>query len=70
MNDFPKVTFTGPGYYNRGKRGMSDTHPKPFAGNNRCINCYDLSHETSECRHKEPVLCWDCGNSGHKHGFC
>ena len=70
VDDFTKVTFTGPGYYNRGERGMLDTRPKPFAVNNRCLNCYDSSHETSECRHKEPIVCWDCGNSGHKHGFC
>ena len=49
VNDFTKVAFTGPGHYNRGERGMSDTRPKLFAVNNRCLNCYDSSHETSKC---------------------
>ena len=70
VNDFTKVTFSRPGNYYRGKQGKSGTRPKPFAVNNRCLNCYDSSHETFQCRHKEPIDCWYCGNVGHKQEFC
>ena len=70
VNDFNKVTSSRPGNYYHGKQGKSDTRLKPFLVNNRCLNCYDSSHGTFQCRHKEPIECWYCGNVGHKQEFC
>ena len=42
----------------------------PQSNTGRCLNCYDSSHTTIDCRHKRPIKCWFCGILGHKQSFC
>lgn len=70
VNDFAKSTFHRPGNNYRMNNGQSGFRQQPFSVNNRCLKCYDSSHETYQCRHKSPVICWFCGLSGHKSEFC
>ena len=72
--DFNKCTF--PRRRNNDQRNHSgrsyryDTFSQPFAANMIRLNCADPSHETFQCRHSKPIICWLCGMSGHKSYFC
>ena len=74
VSDFAKCTFPRSRNDDRnsfnGRNGRRDLQPQPFAMSLRCLNCFDPSHETYQCRHHKPVICWFCGLSGHKSDFC
>ena len=74
VSDFAKCTFPRSRNDDRnnfnGRNGRRDLQPQPFAVSLRCLNCFDPSHETYQCRHHKPVICWFCGLSGLKSDFC
>lgn len=54
VHDFAKSTFQRPGDSYRKNNGLSGFHQPPFNVNNRCLKCLESSHETYQCRHKNP----------------
>lgn len=66
----PRQSYSGNVYPRRTPPGRMDNYRTSFVKNQNCYKCGETNHITMDCRHREPIKCYECSCFGHKGYKC